>query len=141
MLFRSGPEHPESFSAGGLPSALRNLQPSDIRRFHAANYFLANIASVVSLPKEVSINAALTQIGNTLNAVGGPVTKSQKAQLATKMPPPRPGDGSKVIYTEYPYQTDQQPSGAMLVWPASLSLNYRDRTLIDLFLKIGRAHV
>jgi len=129
-----GPEHPESFSAGGLPSALRNLQPSDIRRFHAANYFLANIASVVSLPKEVTINSALTQIGNTLNAVGGPVTKNQKAQLVAKMPPPRPGDGSKVIYTEYPYQTDQQPSSAMLVWPASLKLNYRDRTLIDLFL-------
>ena len=46
-----GADHPLAFNSGGTPEALRIIQPADIRRFHAAHYYLANMGAVVSVPR------------------------------------------------------------------------------------------
>ncbi len=134
LLALYGPNHPESFSAGGLPAALRIIQPSDIRRFHASHYFLANMKSVISLPKDVTLDSALTQIGAILNKVGDPPANGQKVMTENQLPQPRLSDNTGVLRVDYPFQNDQQPSGAILAWPADRKLTYRDETLLDLFL-------
>jgi Zn-dependent M16 (insulinase) family peptidase len=46
-----GVEHPLALSSGGYPSAIREMTPDDIRRFHREHYFLANMGVVAALPK------------------------------------------------------------------------------------------
>jgi len=64
-----GPNHPLQFNSGGSPEALRQIQPSDIRKFHNEHYFLANMGAVVSVPREMSLETVLKQIDGTLNRI------------------------------------------------------------------------
>ena len=45
-----GTKHPLSLDSGGLPDAIREMTPKDIRTFHAAAYHLANMGMIGALP-------------------------------------------------------------------------------------------
>src|SRR6185295_17538370 len=62
-----GTSHPLSYNAGGEPSGIRTMKPEDIRGFHEANYYLANMGTIVALPPDVSVADALTRIDAILN--------------------------------------------------------------------------
>src|SRR5437764_547227 len=61
QLFRTsgqlvyGKSHPLSYNAGGEPSGIRTMKPEDIRGFHEAHYFLANMGAIVALPPDVPV--------------------------------------------------------------------------------------
>ncbi len=128
-----GPEHPLSFSSGGLPSALRVIQPSDIRRFHAAHYFLANMGAIVSIPKEMTLSAALANLDASLNRLE-PKPANLTVMFEDQLPAPQPAPAGGIHYVEYPYRNDQQPGTVLLLWPAERKLNLRQQTLLSLFL-------
>ncbi|HXB70828.1 MAG TPA: hypothetical protein VNY05_21520 [Candidatus Acidoferrales bacterium] len=136
-----GPEHPLSFSSGGLPAALRMIQPSDIRRFHAAHYFLANMGMIASLPKEMALGPALDRLDASLRRA-----ESEKPALPvmTESQLPAPGSpqgsgaagpaGGRIEYVAYPFRNDQQPGSVMMLWPADRKLNAMEQILAGLFL-------
>ena len=64
-----GAGHPLSWSSGGMPEAIRQMKPQDIRDFHGKHYFLANMGAVISLPKADTVAVQLTRFDQILNAV------------------------------------------------------------------------
>jgi Zn-dependent M16 (insulinase) family peptidase len=128
-----GPDHPLAFSAGGLPEALRVIQPADIRRFHDAHYFGGNMGMIAALPKEVTIETALAKIDEALDRVE-PRHPVLPVMTEKDLPAPRPAPVGRIEYVPYPSQNAQQPSSVLLVWPAEHKLANRDFELLNLFL-------
>ena len=127
-----GPGHPLSFNSGGLPSAIREMKPQDIRAFHDRNYFLANMGAVISLPKGDTVAQQLDHFDQILNAVQpNPVTL--KPESETDFPSPKPDATGSIQIVEFPYENDHQPSYIGLAWPANRKLNNRDSLLMEVF--------
>jgi Zn-dependent M16 (insulinase) family peptidase len=128
-----GPEHPLSFSSGGLPAALRVIQPSDIRRFHAAHYFLANMGMIASLPKEMALGPALDRLDASLRRAE-PQKPALPVMTESQLPAPQPAAGGRIAYVAYPFRNDQQPGSVMMLWPADRKVNAMEQILAGLFL-------
>jgi Zn-dependent M16 (insulinase) family peptidase len=127
-----GTKHPVSYDSGGAPAAMREMEAEDIRRFHAANYHLANMEMITSLPKGVPLTEALTRYDKLLTALQGtkPVRPGSKwSDLPA--PDPQPGPVQQIV--EFPSLNLDQPGPAILAWPARDRLNSRDESLADLF--------
>jgi Zn-dependent M16 (insulinase) family peptidase len=157
-----GPGHPLSYSSGGLPAAIRLMKPQDIRAFHDRHYFLANMGSVVSLPKGDTVAAQLTRFDDILNALqpgevtlssssarpdrtaepgtvverpdsAGRAVRALQAESAADLPAPKPAAPGSIQIVDFPYENDHQPSYVGLAWPANRKLSNRDSLLFELF--------
>jgi len=128
-----GPDHPLAFSAGGLPEALRRIQPADIRRFHDAHYFGGNMGMIAALPKEVPLETALAKIDEALDRVE-PRHPVLPVMTEENLPAPHPAPAGRIEYVPYPSQNAQQPSSVLLAWPAERKLANREYELLNLFL-------
>lgn len=128
-----GPKHPLSYSAGGMPEALRVIEPSDIRAFHRDNYHLANIGAVVSLPGGEGLEDVLGSIGGLLDRVE-PEDPGRPVVRESDLPPAAPADPGEIVFADYPHQNPQQPGDVWLAWPADRTLDIEGRTLLRLFL-------
>jgi Zn-dependent M16 (insulinase) family peptidase len=128
-----GPEHPLSFNSGGTPEALRVLAPENIRRFHKANYHLANMGMLASLPKSVSLETALARFDALLTRVE-PASPHLPVKTVRDLPPAQPAPGGEIRFVEYPHRNPQQAGSAMLLWPAERTLDPVEDALLDLFL-------
>jgi Zn-dependent M16 (insulinase) family peptidase len=127
-----GPGHPLSFSSGGLPAAIREMKPQDIRAFHDRHYFLANMGAVISLPKGDTVAEQLAHFDQILNAVQ-PNPVALKAESEADLPAPKPAAPGSVQIVEFPYENDHQPSYVGLAWPANRKLSNRDSLLMEVF--------
>jgi len=128
-----GPHHPLGYNAGGDPSGIREMKPSDIRNFHDRNYFLGNMGSIVSLPKGEAVADELARIDLILNTVE-PTPVRRKAASEDDLPAPQPASAGSVQVVDFPFENAQQPSYIGLAWPAVRKLNARDTLLLGLFL-------
>ena len=128
-----GPEHPLAFSSGGLPAALRVIQPSDIRRFHAAHYFLANMGMIASLPKEMTLAPTLARLDDSLHRAE-PKTPSLPVMTEAQLPAPQPAPAGRIDYVTYPFRNEQQPGSVLMLWPADLKIGAQEQILAELFL-------
>src|SRR3954463_2113976 len=128
-----GKNHPLSYNAGGEPSGIRTMQPSDIRGFHDAHYFLENMGTIVALPPDVPIAEALTRIDAILDRL----KKSAGVRKAMRMedqPKPAASPAGTIAFAEYPNRNPQQPSPITLTWPATrMNLDAGDELLLNLF--------
>jgi Zn-dependent M16 (insulinase) family peptidase len=128
-----GPEHPLSFSSGGLPASLRIIQPSDIRRFHAQHYFGGNMGLIAALPKDMALETTLARIDAALDRLE-PRHPVLSITTEDKLPAPQPAAAGRIEYVRYPFANDQKPGSVLLLWPADRKLNNRDFELLSLFL-------
>jgi Zn-dependent M16 (insulinase) family peptidase len=129
-----GKNHPLSYVSGGTPEALRVIQPSDIRKFHAAHYHLANMGAIVSVPKDIPLESVLTNLDAGLNRVQ-PQKPNQPVKSQKDLPTPKPAAAAEIRYVEYPNRNDQQPGQVRVVWPADRNFDVSERSLFDLFLE------
>jgi len=129
-----GEAHPLAWNSGGSPEALRLLKPADIRTFHRANYHLANMGMIASLPKGVPLDAALRRMDALLARVE-PVNPKLPVKTDKDLPPPQPATAGAIRLVEYPHRNDQQPGSAWLVWPAERNLDRVEEALLELFLQ------
>jgi Zn-dependent M16 (insulinase) family peptidase len=138
ILFRElgldlyGASHPLALNSGGMPEAIREMKPQDIRAFHDRHYFLGNMGAVISLPKGETVAAQLTRFDSILKAVQ-PVTVSLKAESEAGLPAPAPAPSGTVRVVDFPYENDHQPSYIGLAWPANRKLSNRDSLLFEVF--------
>jgi Zn-dependent M16 (insulinase) family peptidase len=139
VLFRSaglltyGNHHPLSYNSGGEPSGIRTMKPEDIRNFHAANYYLANMGTLVAFPKTVTLDEVLTRTDKILAKVEKD-PKSRESSTSRPLPQPVAAPAGTIVVDEYPHRNDQQPSPLAIVWPATrMSMSAEDVLLLELF--------
>lgn len=128
-----GPGHPMSMNAGGEPSGIRTMKPEDIRSFHKANYYLANMGTIVALPKSVTLGDALARIDAIANKLE-PEGKKRASHSLAELPKPKMAAAGTIAYNDYPSKNDQQPSPLALLYPPVRELTPTEQTLEDLFL-------
>jgi Zn-dependent M16 (insulinase) family peptidase len=134
-LFRTvyGTDHPLGFNQGGEPSAIREMVPADILRFHREHYFLGNMGSVVSLPKGDALDDTLAHLDRILNRVE-PETILFPIQSEATLPAPKPAPAAAIDLYDYPSQNEKHPGLIALAWPPDRNLTPRDEILFNLFL-------
>ncbi len=130
-----GDDHPLSNDQGGTPEGIRELTPERIRAFHAAHYQLGNMGAVAAFPSSLSLATILSHVGETLDALARP--DAPKAPIVTEatLPVPRPAPPGTIRVVEYPYASADNPSGAMVAWPATRKLGLAERTTLSLFMQ------
>jgi Predicted Zn-dependent peptidases, insulinase-like len=128
-----GPAHPLAYNSGGEPSALRKLQPADIRKFHAEHYQLANMGMVAAFPKEMAIAGILQELDALFTRLE-PEPAGRRFQAEEDLPPPAPAATGSILFADYPHKNDQQPGTLLFAWPATLPLNPKEELLATLFI-------
>jgi Zn-dependent M16 (insulinase) family peptidase len=132
-LLTYGAHHPLAYNSGGEPSGIRTMQPSDIRAFHAANYYLGNMGTIVAFPKSVALSEILSRTDNLLTKVDS-APQSHPSTLAKPLPAPQAATAGTIEIDEFPFRNDQQPSPLALSWPATrMNLSAEDTILLELF--------
>jgi Zn-dependent M16 (insulinase) family peptidase len=127
-----GTRHPLSYNAGGEPSGIRTMKPEDIRGFHRANYYLANMGTIVSLPPTVPIGETLGRVDKILSRLQG-TASSHPAKKMSDLPKPEMAPAGTIVFGEYPNRNAQQPSPIAVVWPADRDLDATEEILLGLF--------
>jgi Zn-dependent M16 (insulinase) family peptidase len=128
-----GKDHPLSYSAGGLPSAIREINAADIAAFHKKNYFPANMGAIVTLPSSVSPELALKEFDLLLKGFiipGKPVIPVNE-----KLPVAIPDPVRKSALSLVPAASLEEPSQMLLAYPALLELNATEFLLLNNFLQ------
>lgn len=139
LLFRAenqmlyGADHPLARSAGGWPSAIREMKAEDIKKFHADTHHLGNMGMVASFPKEMPIGDTLSRLDAIFNKLE-PKEVSRRYASESDLPAPMPAPAGQIKLVEYPHKNEQQPGWVMYAWPATLKLDTKEKTLLNLFL-------
>jgi Zn-dependent M16 (insulinase) family peptidase len=128
-----GAEHPLSYSAGGFPAAIREMQPEHIRRFHADHYQLGNMGVVASVPREMTVDAVLRRIGGTLDRLQGDRPVARDFMTEARLPRPQSAPAGEIRIVDYPHQNPQQPSPVILAWAPERDPGVTEQVLLDLF--------
>ncbi len=137
MLWRTahqlvyGAKHPLALESGGFPEAIRTMTPADIRRFHDANYHLANMGMIGAYPSTMPLASVLDHTSQILAKEAG-----RRGTVSTEagLPPPAPAAPGSLAVVEYPYAEASNPGPMLFAWPAVRSLDATERTLLGLFL-------
>lgn len=127
-----GRNHPMAHNAGGEPSGIRTMKPEDIRQYHAANYYLANMGTIVALSRSVALPDALAKIDGILTRVAAGTPRRPSTRTKT-LPSPAGAPAGSISIADYPNKTDQQPSPLRYSWPANLNLTADDLLLANIF--------
>lgn len=133
-LLLYGEGHPLALVSGGLPSAIRRMEPKDIRTFHAANYQLWNMGMIGSFPNDQSLDEALSRLDVILNRLQGNSPTHPTAPLIPNLPAPHPAPSGTIRIVDYPAQNSGQPGPLLFAWPAALDLTEQERSLLNLFV-------
>lgn len=134
MVF--GDNHPLSYISGGDPTAMRNMAPEDMWRFHKNTHHLANMGVIVSIPDDISIDSFLKQMAKILNRCQSYSDSSFQAGIgAYEFPPINMASPGTMEITSFPSENPTDPGYIMYAWPADLELDYVEKFLLELFLE------
>ena len=135
MLY--GPEHPLARSAGGYPWDIREMQPEDIRNFHAETHHLNNMGAVVSIGSEVSLEECLTRLSGILERVEPEAEKGDDpADLWDRLPRPKPALHGEIALVNFPHQNENEPGLMIFAWRAERSLKPLENYLAEVFMDL-----
>jgi Zn-dependent M16 (insulinase) family peptidase len=130
-----GAEHPLSMSSGGLPAAIREMTPDDLRAFHSATHHLNNMGSAISIGDEIPLTEALTRLSDILNRVEPEgILAYDPAALWDRIPSATPAPYGTVTLTHFPHQNENEPGLLWLAWPGLQDFGSEDLYLYELFL-------
>lgn len=129
-----GPAHPLASSAGGWPSAIREMRAEDIRKFHSDNYRLGNMGMVGSFPKEMPLADVLRRLDGILNRLE-PRQEKQRFMSESDLPAPKAAPAGTIRVVDYPHKNEQQPGWMMFAWPAAIEFDTQEEALLNLFLE------
>lgn len=131
-----GTDHPLANVAGGEPSAIRTMTPDDLRTFHEGTHHLANMGMIVAIPDEMALHDFLSELRAILGRCQEQPTSSSYLGLSSyPLPEPKSAQIGTCKIVPYPSDTGQDPGIMNICWPAWLTLNARDRFLLDLFVE------
>lgn len=128
-----GAQHPLAMSSGGWPDSIREMRPEDIRKFHADNYRLGNMGMVASFPKEMPLGEVVARLDAVFNRLE-PKQEGRRFMSESDIPKPKPAPAGTIRMVEYPHKNEQQPGWVLFAYPAQLTLDTKEKTLLSLFL-------
>ncbi len=131
-----GDHHPLSYISGGLPAAIRKMQPEDIRKFHRDHYHLANMGMVGSFPKEMPLAQILERTGQILDRVQPDVAVAGRTMMTeADLPKPAMAPVGTINFVSYPHKNAGQPGPVVFAWPATLELTPKEQLRMELFMQ------
>ncbi len=128
-----GPDHPLARSSGGLPAAIRELTPADIRAFHRANYHLANLGMIGAFPRSLALTDLLDCTADILDRVGAEPAGDRVVEREADLPAPVTAPAT-IELVDYPHESARRPGPVVFAWPATLELELEEQTLLEIFL-------
>jgi hypothetical protein len=129
-----GERHPLALSAGGWPSAIREMTPEHIRAFHRATHHLGNMGTIAALPRSESLAAVLARTDAILNQLYRPPPGGGSFPTEADLPAPQPLPPGEIRFDDYPHRNPAQPSPVRFAWGADRRLTVEDEILLGLFL-------
>jgi Zn-dependent M16 (insulinase) family peptidase len=132
LLYGEG--HPLSYNQGGTPAGIRELTPEHIRAFHAAHYQLGNMSALGAFPVSIPLGDVLTRAGGILSALATPGARTEPLLTEATLPPAHPAPAGEIRVVEYPLATADNPSEALLGWPADRNLGLDERIALEVFI-------
>jgi len=132
-----GDTHPLALSSGGLPSAIRTMQPEDIRRFHSSTHHLNNMGVILALGKEVSLDHAVEEMSRILETVEPEATEgNDPLEAMERLPPPDPAPAGRIDQVRFPHKSPDEAGLLVYAWPATLNPDEEDELILDLFFEL-----
>ncbi len=133
-----GASHPMALSSGGLPAAIREMTPQNLRDFHGSTHHLNNMGGLVSIGSEVGLNECLSKLSSILNKVEPTAEAGEDpAKLIERLPKPMPAPYGKIDITHFPNRNANEPGLMAFAWPAERdALDLQETYLLDLLLSM-----
>ncbi len=133
-----GESHPLAMSAGGLPAAIREMTPQNLRDFHGSTHHLNNMGALVSIGSEVALSECLTKLSAILNSAEPTAEAGQDpTKITDRLPQPQPAPYGKIDITHFPNKNTNEPGLMAFAWPAErLDLGLEESYLLDLMLTL-----
>lgn len=133
MLY--GDNHPLSYISGGIPAAIREMKPSDLREFHKKRYHLNNMGIIVTIPDDMPVPGFLEQIDAVLLKVDGGGAHPDIPKTVTDIPPSYSGIApGEIRIVTYPGASEEEPGHLIFAWPPTLEYENKERMLLKIFL-------
>ena len=130
-------DHPSAYSAGGYPTAIREMKPVHIRNFHNSTHHLNNMGAIMALPSDISLKTAIVRISDILKIVEpeakyGNVHPDDANNLLSIPDGKTTGTLSQVTF---PHMNKNEPGLLVFSWPANRTLDSKQNILLDLFVQ------
>ncbi len=131
-----GPEHPLAAYQGGIPDAIRGLEPRHIREFQASTHFLANMGAQLVVPPGSANEPLLARMDSLLRALE-PERPALPTRLRHQLPPARPSRGRLTEVVPVPGVREGEPALLLAAWPQVVALDPARARLARLFLNVA----
>ncbi|MGD8397213.1 MAG: insulinase family protein, partial [Candidatus Eiseniibacteriota bacterium] len=137
-----GDGHPLALDSGGLPAAIRALEPDDIRRYHETYYHLGNMGAVVALPGDVSVERCLGELSAILARLGaaaapdGPAAGGDPATFEERLPAPAGAGGGGLHTVRFPDSDPAAPGRIALAWSPRDVQPLGEELLLEIFVDL-----
>ncbi len=131
-----GKGNPQSMNSGGYPPAIRTMQPSDIRNFHASTHMLNNMGAALALPSSINLTDLLTRFSASFKQLE-PNSKRQSLSPSDhwkKLPPITPAAAGSTAVESFPASTTDEPGTLIMGYPPQGEMTLEEVMLRDLFL-------
>ncbi|MBI4667690.1 MAG: hypothetical protein HY747_00660, partial [Elusimicrobia bacterium] len=129
-LFGRG--HPLAREYGGLPEAMRELRPEDIRRFHKTNYHLGpNMALIAVMPVSWSAAEFLSRLEGTMEKL----QPGEEKRNYPVLPDPAP-ERPEILIGRYPSDEIAAPQEMVLAWKPLAAMSERKMVRTGVLLDI-----
>ena len=130
-----GKDHPLTYVSGGDPTVMRTMIPQNMWDFHKANYHLANMGAIVSVPSSIRVESFLKEIASILDRCRNTRDSSRLAGIGKyDFPKPDAAPAGTSAMVAYPSANAGDPGYLLYCWPADLQMDYKERGVLDLFL-------
>jgi len=130
-----GEGHPLALSSGGVPAAIRELTPEEIRHFHGSTHHLNNMGAAISIGNEVELTDCLTRISRIFERLEPDAEPGlDPADLQARIPDASPAPEGTIWKSHFPHRNTSEPGVILLVWPPDRPLAETDDLLLGLFL-------
>jgi Zn-dependent M16 (insulinase) family peptidase len=130
-----GKDHPLTNTSGGDPEVMRSMVPQDMWDFHKATHHLSNMGALVSIPKTIGVESMLGQMSATLDRCQStPDSSPLPGITGYDFPQPDPAPAGTSLLTTYPSAKAEDPGYLLYSWPADLTLDFNERSVLDMFL-------
>ena len=134
LLYGDG--HPYSYSAGGEPTAIREMTPEHIHAFHRSTYHLSpNMGLIVSLPPSIPTNEFLTRFGKIVDELAAMPGHAERPREQLPIPPVQPSEDRTPLLVPYPNTNEEDTGTAVFCWPPATVGDARQTLLRQLFLE------
>ncbi len=131
-----GADHPLGLESGGLPEAIREMEPHHIRQFFAHTYVPGpTIGLIVGLPISFDISRFLSDLDGifrkSFNGFLAQISDSMYQHPAPELPPWQSPTASEIIRLPYPAVELDDPGCAVFGWNARADITMEERFRLE----------